>query len=146
MADSFALISTSTPTELISFFAKSGNFEAILCDATLNLNKIKNIPPIFHDFESLINTFKSKKTPEEKENSFVNRILRGDFDNSSIIEKDEIKEIKTEIEKLKAQNNNQIDNEKIIKQIKMLSDLKDEGILTESEFIDKKRILLDKLK
>ena len=88
----------------------------------------------------------TKKTPEEKENSFVNRILRGDFDNSSIIEKDEIKEIKTEIEKLKAQNNNQIDNEKIIKQIKMLSDLKDEGILTESEFIDKKRILLDKLK
>jgi uncharacterized protein YnzC (UPF0291/DUF896 family) len=36
------------------------------------------------------------------------------------------------------------DNEDIIKQIKMLSDLKKEGVLTEVEFNDKKKLLLNK--
>ena len=37
-------------------------------------------------------------------------------------------------------------NDKIIKQIKMLSELKDEGVLSSQEFEDKKKILLNKIK
>ena len=65
----------------------------------------------------------SKKTLDEKENSFINRLLKGDFDYVSP----------------------EGDNEDIIKQIKMLSDLKDEGVLTEVEFNDKKKLLLNKI-
>jgi hypothetical protein len=65
----------------------------------------------------------SKKTLDEKENSFINRLLKGDFDNVSP----------------------EGGNEDIIKQIKMLSNLKDEGVLTEVEFNDKKKLLLDKI-
>ena len=36
-------------------------------------------------------------------------------------------------------------NDRIIRQIRMLSELKDEGVLTENEFNDKKRLLLNKL-
>ena len=66
----------------------------------------------------------SKKTLDEKENSFINRLLKGDFDNVSP----------------------EGGNEDIIKQIKMLSNLKDEGVLTEVEFNDKKKLLLNKIK
>ena len=66
----------------------------------------------------------SKKTLDEKENSFFNRLLKGDFDYDS------------------PENG----NEKIIKQIKMLSDLKKEGILTQNEFDEKKKFLLNKMK
>lgn len=66
----------------------------------------------------------SKKTLDEKENSFVSRLLKGDFDYGF----------------------SEGGNEDIIKQIRMLSNLKDEGILTEIEFNDKKKLLLDKLK
>ena len=65
----------------------------------------------------------SKKTLDEKENSFINRLLKGDFDNVSP----------------------EGGNEDIIKQIKMLSNLKDEGVLTEVEFNDKKKLLLNKI-
>ena len=44
---------------------KNGNFEAILSDNSLNFNKEKNLPPVFHDLETLINTFSSKKSPKE---------------------------------------------------------------------------------
>lgn len=66
----------------------------------------------------------SKKTLDEKENSFFSRILRGDFDYGS----------------------SDKGNEDIIKQIRMLSDLNKDGILTQSEFEEKKKILLDKMK
>ena len=66
----------------------------------------------------------SKKTLDEKENSFINRLLKGDFDNVSP----------------------EGGNEDIIKQIRMLSNLKDEGVLTEVEFNNKKKLLLDKIK
>ena len=65
LVDSFALISTANSIELISSLARSGNFEAILCDDNLNLDKVKNLPPIFHDLETLINTFRSRKPPKE---------------------------------------------------------------------------------
>ena len=65
LVDSFALISTANSIELISSLAKSGNFEAILCDDSLNLDKVKNLPPVFHDLETLINTFSSRKPPKE---------------------------------------------------------------------------------
>ena len=66
----------------------------------------------------------SKKTLDEKENSFFSRLLKGDFDYGS----------------------SERSNEDIIKQIKMLSDLKKEGILTQNEFDEKKKFLLNKMK
>jgi hypothetical protein len=66
----------------------------------------------------------SKKTLGEKENSFFSRLLKGDFDYGS----------------------SERSNENIIKQIKMLSDLKNEGILTQNEFDEKKKFLLNKMK
>jgi hypothetical protein len=66
----------------------------------------------------------SKKTLDEKENSFFSRLLKGDFDYGS----------------------SERSNENIIKQIKMLSDLKNEGILTQNEFDEKKKFLLNKMK
>jgi hypothetical protein len=66
----------------------------------------------------------SKKTLDEKENSFFSRLLKGDFDYGS----------------------SEPNNENIIKQIKMLSDLKKEGILTQNEFDEKKKFLLNKMK
>ena len=65
LVDSFALISTANSIQLISSLARSGNFEAILCDNNLNLDKVKNLPPVFHDLGTLINTFRSRKPPEE---------------------------------------------------------------------------------
>tara|TARA_Y100000741_G_C18208133_1_gene540577 strand:- start:824 stop:1201 length:378 start_codon:yes stop_codon:yes gene_type:complete len=88
----------------------------------------------------------SKKTQEEKENSFFNRLLRGEYDGVSIGQDSDLDQIKSDIADLKKQNEYTDSNDKIIKQIKMLSNLRDEGILTESEFNDKKKILLDKLK
>ena len=66
----------------------------------------------------------SKKTLDEQENSFFSRLLKGDFNYSSAEEV----------------------NENIIKQIRMLSDLTKEGILTQKEFDEKKKFLLDKIK
>ena len=66
----------------------------------------------------------SKKTLDEKENSFFSRLLKGYFNYGSL----------------------NTDNEDIIKQIRMLSDLKKEGILTQNEFDEKKKFLLDKMK
>ena len=40
LVDAFALISPTSSIELISSLAKSGNFEAILCDDLLNLDKV----------------------------------------------------------------------------------------------------------
>ena len=88
----------------------------------------------------------SKKTQEEKENSFFNRLLRGEYDGVSIGQDSDLDQIKSDIADLKKQNEYTDSNDKIIKQIKMLSNLRDEGILTESEFNDKKKILLDKLR
>ncbi len=88
----------------------------------------------------------SKKTQEEKENSFFNRLLRGEYDGVTIGQDSDLDQIKSDIADLKKQNEYTDSNDKIIKQIKMLSNLRDEGILTESEFNDKKKMLLDKLK
>ena len=66
----------------------------------------------------------SKKSLDEKENSFFSRLLKGDFDYGS----------------------SELGNEDIIRQIKMLSDLKKEGILTQNEFDEKKKFLLNKMK
>ena len=65
LVDAFALISPTSSIELISSLAKSGNFEAILCDDSLNLNKVKNLPPIFHDLKILANSFTARKIPNE---------------------------------------------------------------------------------
>ena len=88
----------------------------------------------------------SKKTQQEKENSFFNRLIKGEYDEKSVTQDSDIDQMKSDIAELKKQNEYTDSNDKILKQIKMLSDLKDDGILTESEFNDKKKILLDKLR
>ena len=89
----------------------------------------------------------TKKTQEEKDNSFINKLIKGEYDGVSINRNEDLDQIKSEIADLKKQKEYSLNsNEKIIKQIKMLSNLKDEGILTDQEFNDKKKSLLDKLK
>ena len=88
----------------------------------------------------------SKKTQQEKENSFFNRLIKGDFDEKSANQDDDIDQMKSDIAELKKQNEYTDSNDKIIKQIKMLSELKDEGVLSSQEFEDKKKILLNKIK
>jgi len=89
----------------------------------------------------------TKKTQEEKDNSFINKLIKGEYDGVSINQNEDLDQIKSEIADLKKQKEYSLNsNEKIIKQIKMLSNLKDEGILTDQEFNDKKKLLLDKLK
>ena len=89
----------------------------------------------------------TKKTQEEKDNSFINKLIKGEYDGVSINRNEDLDQIKSEIADLKKQKEYSLNsNEKIIKQIKMLSNLKDEGILTEQEFNDKKKLFLDKLK
>ena len=89
----------------------------------------------------------TKKTQEEKDNSFINKLIKGEYDGVSINRNEDLDQIKSEIADLKKQKEYSLNsNEKIIKQIKMLSNLKDEGILTDQEFNDKKKLLLDKLK
>ncbi|MFT4517183.1 MAG: hypothetical protein ACI93D_000763 [Gammaproteobacteria bacterium] len=85
----------------------------------------------------------TKKTEEQKENSFINRVIKGKLDIPSFQKNKDLDQIKSDIIELKKEASS---NEKILTQIKMLSDLKNEGILTESEFNNKKKVLLNKIK
>ena len=92
----------------------------------------------------------SKKTQEEKDNSIINKIFKGTYETSNVIENEDLDKIKLDIEELKnrktASNDSVSSNERILNQIKVLSEMKKDGILTNSEFNDKKKLLLDKLK
>ena len=92
----------------------------------------------------------SKKTQEEKDNSIINKIFKGTYETSKVIENEDLDKIKLDIEELKnrktASNDSVSSNERILNQIKVLSEMKKDGILTNSEFNDKKKLLLDKLK
>ena len=85
----------------------------------------------------------TKKTEEQRENSFINRVIRGKLDSPSSQTNKDLEQIRSDIIELQKEVSS---NEKILIQIKMLSDLKNEGILTESEFNNKKKVLLDKIK
>ena len=92
----------------------------------------------------------SKKTQEEKDNSIINKIFKGTYESSKVIENEDLDKIKLDIEELKnrktGSNASVSSNERILNQIKVLSEMKKDGILTNSEFNDKKKLLLDKLK
>ena len=92
----------------------------------------------------------SKKTQEEKDNSIINKIFKGTYETSKVIENEDLDKIKLDIEELKnrktGSNDSVSSNERILNQIKVLSEMKKDGILTNSEFNDKKKLLLDKLK
>ena len=92
----------------------------------------------------------SKKTQEEKDNSIINKIFKGTYESSKVIENEDLDKIKSDIEELKNRKTGSNDsvsaNERILNQIKVLSEMKKDGILTNSEFNDKKKLLLDKLK
>ena len=85
----------------------------------------------------------TKKTEEQKENSFINRVIKGKLDVPLFQTSKDLDQIKSDFIELKKEVSS---NEKILIQLKMLSDLKNEGILTESEFNNKKKILLNKIK
>jgi hypothetical protein len=85
----------------------------------------------------------TKKTEEQRENSFINRVIRGKLDSPSSQTNKDLEQIRSDIIELQKEVGS---NEKILTQIKMLSDLRNEGILTESEFNNKKKVLLDKIK
>ena len=91
----------------------------------------------------------TKKTPEERENSIINRILRGDYDGPSFNNSDELDSIKSDIKELKEKKSiaeNPTDsNDRVLNQIKILSELRKDGVLTEEEFNKNKKLLLDKL-
>ena len=92
----------------------------------------------------------SKKTQDEKDNSIINKIFKGTYKTSKVIENEDLNKIKLDIEELKnrkiGSNDSVVSNDRILSQIKMLSEMKNDGILTNSEFNDKKKLLLDKLK
>ena len=89
----------------------------------------------------------SKKTQEEKDNSIINKIFKGTYETSKVIENEDLDKIKLDIEELKnrktGSNDSVSSNERILNQIKVLSEMKKDGILTNSEFNDKKKLLLD---
>ena len=100
----------------------------------------------------------TKITAEERENSFMYKFINNELDflnesDDTKASKAELDEIKDEVknlihkmaDKIDKTNNNETSNERILHQIKILSDLRDDNILTEDEFITKKKILLDKI-
>ena len=72
----------------------------------------------------------TKKSQEDKENSFIYRLINDDFDfmGSSNNDKPRYSGI-----------------DQTLSQIEKLADLKDRGIITNEEFNNKKSILLDKI-
>ena len=80
----------------------------------------------------------------------LNKIFKGTYETSKVIENEDLDKIKLDIEELKnrktTSNDSVSSNERILNQIKVLSEMKKDGILTNSEFNDKKKLLLDKLK
>ena len=100
----------------------------------------------------------TKITTEERENSFMHKLINNELNFSN--ESDDTKASKAELDEIKDEvknlihkivdnidktNNNKTSNERILHQIKILSDLRNDNILTEDEFITKKKILLDKI-
>ena len=61
LAESFALISASTSTELILSYKKNGDFDAIICDNEILFKKLKDTTAVFSDFNSLIKSIKPVK-------------------------------------------------------------------------------------
>tara|TARA_Y100000590_G_scaffold400243_1_gene484161 strand:- start:1756 stop:3114 length:1359 start_codon:yes stop_codon:yes gene_type:complete len=61
LAESFALISSTTSAELILSYKKNWNFDAIICDNKTLFEKLKKKITIFCDFNSLIKSIKPNK-------------------------------------------------------------------------------------
>ena len=62
----------------------------------------------------------TKKTQEEKDNSFINKLIKGEYDGVSINRNEDLDQIKSEIADLKKQKEYSLNsNDKIIKQIKI---------------------------
>ena len=73
----------------------------------------------------------TKSTPEEKKDTFFYKLFNNDLDLTG------------------TDNRNQTftdSNTQILSQIEKLADLRDRGVITETEFSDKKSVLLDKIR
>ena len=68
----------------------------------------------------------------------------GANNKSSITKKNDVESGKSFFKKLI--DSSDISNEKVMEQIRILSDLRNDGILTEDEFAQKKTYLLNKIK
>jgi hypothetical protein len=75
----------------------------------------------------------TKQSQEDKENSFINKLINDEFDFMESSSKDN--------EKVSS-----IDNDKTLSQIEKLADLNERGIITDEEFKSKKSLLLDKIR
>ena len=72
----------------------------------------------------------TKQSPEEKKDTFIYKLFN-----------DEIEFLSSD----DSNSNSAKGNDKVLSQIEKLADLKERGILTESEFQEKKSILLNKI-
>jgi len=72
----------------------------------------------------------TKQSQQDKENTFFYKLFNNDLD---IMGSDN------------TGNETSIDNDRALSQIEKLADLKERGIITEAEFNDKKKVLLDKI-
>ena len=87
----------------------------------------------------------SKKTKSEKENSLIHKLLNDDVEVREQVPKEDIEKIKSDIIRLQSKNDKVSQTEIALKQIKILSELRKENIITEEEFNSKKKILLERI-
>ena len=87
----------------------------------------------------------SKKTKSEKENSLIHKLLNDDAELREQVPNEDIEKIKSDIIRLQSKNNKVSQTEITLKQIKILSELRKENIITEEEFNSKKKILLERI-
>jgi hypothetical protein len=72
----------------------------------------------------------SKQAQEGKEDTFIYKLFNNELDFMS---------------SNSSSNETSINNDQALSQIEKLADLKERGIITEAEFNDKKKVLLDKI-
>jgi len=87
----------------------------------------------------------TKKTKADRENSLIYKLLNDDVKVNEKVTNEDIEKIKSDIHRLQSKNDKINQTEITLKQIKMLSELRKENIITEEEFNTKKKILLQRI-
>ena len=88
----------------------------------------------------------TKKTKSERENSLIHKLLNDNVKFNEKVTNEDIEKIKSDIHRLESKNDKISQTEITLKQIKMLSELRKENIITEEEFNIKKKLLLERIK
>ena len=87
----------------------------------------------------------TKKTKSERENSLIHKLLNDNVKFNEKVTNEDIEKIKSDIHRLESKNDKISQTEITLKQIKMLSELRKENIITEEEFNIKKKLLLERI-